>query len=75
MKLVVIDVKKAHFNAKCDEEEWVELSDEFQEVWEVFQAEEMVLWSDKGSVWMEDDHARRLVNDGFPRGRAASTTF
>ena len=30
VKLVVIDVKKAHFNAKCDGEEWVELSDEFQ---------------------------------------------
>ena len=25
-----VDVKKAHLNAKCDEEEWVELWDEFK---------------------------------------------
>ena len=29
VKLMFVDVKKAHLNAKCDEEEWVELSDEF----------------------------------------------
>ena len=37
------------------------------------QAEETVVWNEKGSVRMEDDNARRLVNDGFQRGRAAST--
>ena len=30
VKLMFIDVKKAHFKAKCDEEEWVELLDEFK---------------------------------------------
>ena len=29
MKLMFVDVKKAHLNAKCDEEEWVELPNEF----------------------------------------------
>ena len=30
VKLMCVDVKKAHLNAKCDEEEWVELPDEFK---------------------------------------------
>ena len=29
VKLMFVDVKKAHLNAKCDEEEWVELRNEF----------------------------------------------
>ena len=29
LKLMFVDVKKAHLNAKCDEEEWVELPNEF----------------------------------------------
>lgn len=31
VKLMFIDVRKAHLNAKCDEEEWVELPEEFWE--------------------------------------------
>ena len=30
VKLMFVDVKKAHLNAKCEEEEWVELPDEFR---------------------------------------------
>ena len=30
MKLMVIDVKKAHIDAKCNEEKWVELLNEFK---------------------------------------------
>ena len=30
VKLMFLDVKKAHFNAKCDEKEWVQLADEFK---------------------------------------------
>ena len=33
VKLMLVDVKKAHLNAKCDEEEWVELPDEFKKFW------------------------------------------
>ena len=28
VKLMFIDVRKAHLNAKCEEEEWVELPEE-----------------------------------------------
>ena len=31
MKLMFVDVKKAHVNARCDEEDWIELPDEFEE--------------------------------------------
>ena len=30
VKLMFVDVRKAHLNAKCDEEGWVELLDEFK---------------------------------------------
>ena len=30
VELMFVDVKKAHLNAKCEEEEWVELPDEFK---------------------------------------------
>ena len=29
MKVMFVDVKKAHVNAKCEEQEWVELLGEF----------------------------------------------
>ena len=32
VKLMFVDVKKAHLNAKCDEEEWVELPDELKKL-------------------------------------------
>ncbi len=31
VKLMFIDVRKAHLNAVCEEEEWVELPEEFWE--------------------------------------------
>ena len=30
VKLMFVDVKKAHLNAKCEEEEWVEVPNEFK---------------------------------------------
>ena len=30
MKLMFVEVKKAYVNVKCDEEEWVELRDQFK---------------------------------------------
>ena len=32
VKLMFVDVRKAHLNAKCDEEEWVELPDELKKL-------------------------------------------
>ena len=44
VKFVLIEVNEAHFTEKCDEEEWVELPDEFKKFGKVCQAEEMVTW-------------------------------
>ena len=52
VKLMFVDVKKVHLNAKCDEEEWVELLDEFKKGWEVRLVEEMAIRDEKGSVGM-----------------------
>ena len=43
-----------------------------QEVWDVCGAEDTVFWNESASSGWEDDCARRLVIDGFQRGRAAS---
>ena len=63
VKLIFIDVQKAHFNTKCDEQEWVELPDEFKK-------SRKVIWNEKAVSGWEDDNARRLVDDGFQRGNS-----
>ena len=50
--LMFVNMEKAHLNAKCDEEEWVELPDDFQKNWEVRQVEEMAFRDEKGGVGM-----------------------
>ena len=47
----------------------------FLKSWEVHQIEEMVYGMRKAASGWEDDYARRLVKDGFRRGRAAPTIF
>ena len=72
VKLMFVDAKKAHLNAKCDEEEWVELPDEFKKFGRYAKLKRWLYGAASG--W-EDDYARRLVEDGFRRGRGASTIF
>ena len=50
VKLMFIDVKIAHLETKCEEEEWVELPDEFKTFG--WYAKLTVIWDEKGSVWM-----------------------
>ena len=52
VKLMFVDVRKAHLNVKCDDEELVELPDEFKTNWELRQVEEMAVRDEKGSVEM-----------------------
>ena len=49
VKLIINDVRKAHLNARCEEEELVELPEEVLGVWEVREAAEMALRSEKSS--------------------------
>ena len=62
-KLMFIDVKKAHLNAKCDEEEGVELPDEFKKFPNCAKLMRWLYGMRKAASGWEDDHARRLVND------------
>ena len=64
VKLMFVDVKKAHLNAKCDEEEWVELGGRIQKFWEVRQIEEMAVWDEKGSVGM-GGRLRKKIGGGW----------
>ena len=75
VKLMFVDVKKAHLNAKSDEEEWVELPDEFKKFGRYAKLKRWLYGMRKAASGWEDDYARRLVEDGFRRGRAASTIF
>ena len=75
VKLMFVDVKKAHLNAKCDEEEWVELPNEFMKFGRYAKLKRWLFRMRKAASGWEDDYARRLVEDGFQRGRAASTIF
>ena len=51
VKLMFTDVQKAHVNSKCEEEEWVELPNEFKNL-EVCQAEEVFVRDEESSVRM-----------------------
>ena len=74
VKLMFIDVKQAHFNGKYDEQELVELLDEFKKFGKYAKLKRWLHGVRKAASGWEDDNARRLVNDVFQRGRAASMT-
>ena len=75
VKLMFIDLKTAHLNANFDEEEWVALPDEFEKFGRYTKLKRWLYGMMKAASGWEDDYARRLVEDGFRRGRAASTIF
>ena len=75
MKFMFVDVKMAHLNAKCEEEEWVELPDEFKKFGRYAKLKRWVYGMRKAASGWEDEYARRLVEDGFRRGTAASAIF
>ena len=50
VKLMFTDLKEAHLNTKCDEELMGRIAGRVQEVWEVCQAEEMVIWTEQSIV-------------------------
>ena len=75
VKLMFVDVKQAHLSAKCDEEEWAELPDECKSFGRYAKLKRWLYGMRKAASGCEDDYARRMVEDGFRRGRAASTIF
>ena len=62
-------------NARCGEEEWVELPDEFETFWRYATLKRWLYGMRKAASGWEDDYARRLVEDGFRRGRQLPRYF
>ena len=73
VQLMFVNVRTAHLNAKCDEEEWVELPDDLKKFGRYAKLKKWLFGMREATSVLEDDYARRLVEDGFRRGRAAST--
>ena len=57
MKLMFIDVKKAHLNLKCDEEEWVKLPNEFGKFGKYAKLKIWLYGMRKAASGREDDYA------------------
>jgi len=75
MKLMFIDVKKAHLNARCDEQAWVELPSEFWEWGRYARLRRWLYGMRKAAAGWEDDYAEKLEGAGFKRGIGAPTVF
>ena len=66
MKSTFVDVKKAHLNAKCDEEEWVGAArTSLKKFGRFAKLKRWLCGMRKAASGWEDDDARRLVEDGF----------
>ena len=75
VKIMFIDVKKAHLNAKCDEQEWVRLPAEFAEWGQFARLRRWLYGMRKAASGWEDDYAEKLQSIGFSRGVGAPTVF
>ena len=75
VKLMFIDVRKAHLNAVSDEEEWVELPEEFWEYGRYARLKRWLYGMRKAAAGWEEDYAGRLESVGFRRGKGAPTVF
>ena len=75
VKLMLIDVRKAHLNAVCEEEEWVELPEEFWEHGKYARQRRWLCGMRKAAAGWEEDYAKRMVAEGFTRGRGLPAAF
>ena len=75
VKLMFIDVRQAHLKAVCEEEEWVELPEEFWEHGKYATLRRWLYGMRKAAAGWEEDYAGKMVAEGFKRGRVALTVF
>ena len=75
VKLMFIDVRKAHLNAVCDEEEWVELPEEFWKFGRYVKLKRWLYGMRKAAAGWEEDYAKRMEGVGYTRGKGATTVF
>ena len=70
-----IDVRKTHLNAVCDEEEWVELPEEFWKFGRYAKLKRWLYGMRKAAAGWEEDYAKRMEGVGFRRGKGGPTVF
>ena len=68
MDVMFVDVRKAHLNAKCDEEEWVELPEEFEEWGKFARLRRWFYGVRKATIGWEEDYVAKLESEGYQRG-------
>jgi hypothetical protein len=76
-KLMFIDIKKAHLNAKVDESEfvYVDLPEEAVAAGKIGRLKRWLYGMRPAASAWEDDYAEKLSGEGYARGQAAPTTF
>ena len=70
-----IDVRKAHLNAKCEDEEWVALPEECWELGRYARLRRWLYGMRKAAAGWEEEYASKLIDEGFERGREAPMVF
>ena len=75
VKLLFVDVRKAHLNSECDEEVWVELPEEFHEWGRFARLKRWLYGMRKAAAKWEEDYAKKLEEVGFRRGVGSPTVF
>ena len=63
--LMFIDVRKAHLNAVCEEEEWVGLPEQFWEHERYARLRSWLYGMRKADAGWEEDYAEKIVAEGF----------
>ena len=75
MKLIINDVRKAHLNARCEEEELVELLEEFWEYGKYARLRRWLYRARRAAAGWEEEYAGKLEGEGFRRVKGAPTVF
>ena len=65
MKLIINDVRKAHLNARCEEEEWVELPEEFWQYGRYARLRRWLYGVRRAAAGWEEEYAGKLEGEGF----------
>ena len=76
VKLMFVDVKEAHLYARCEEEEeWVQLPEEFWEYGKYARLRRWLYGMRKAAAGWEEEYAGKLESEGFRKGKGAPTVF
>ena len=63
-----VDVKKEHLYARCEDEQWVQLPEEFWEYGKYARLRRWLHGMRKAAAGWEEEYAGKLESEGFRRG-------